>query len=57
MASGPTAAFVLAVTAILPKVSRFSGGGGAYGDTKTRVLDRLSTFVDRFLGLGGTSNG
>ena len=39
-----------AITAILPPVSRFSVDGN-HGDTKQRVLARLSTFFDRFFGL------
>ncbi len=39
-----------AVMKILPPASRFSAGGG-YGEKKARVIDRLSTFFDRFFGL------
>lgn len=40
-----------AVTEILPPASRFSADGG-HGEKKQRVLARLTTFFERFFGLG-----
>ncbi|ATQ27327.1 DEAD/DEAH box helicase [Rhodococcus ruber] len=39
-----------AITKVLPPVSRFSAAGG-HGEKKQRVLERLTTFFDRFFGL------
>lgn len=40
----------IAITEVLPAMSRFAGGG-AHSAKKQSVLDKLSAFVDRFLGL------
>jgi type I restriction enzyme R subunit len=40
-----------AITKVLPPTSRFAPGG-ARDITKARVVERLSAFLDRFLGLG-----
>jgi hypothetical protein len=39
-----------AITAVFPPTSRFAADGG-HGAKKQRVLDRLSTFFERFAGL------
>jgi len=39
----------IAITKVLPAMSRFAGGG-AHSAKKQFVLDKLSAFVDRFLG-------
>ncbi len=39
-----------AITKVLPPTTRFSAEGG-HGEKKQRVLDRLSAFFERFLGL------
>lgn len=41
----------MAITRVLPPVSRFNAGG-AFGDKKQRVLTKLGAFFDRFFGLG-----
>jgi len=41
----------MAITKVLPPVSRFSAGGGR-AEKKAGVLDKLSAYVERFLGLG-----
>ena len=41
----------VAITKVLPPVSRFAAGG-AHGEKKQRVLDRLGEFFERFFGLG-----
>jgi type I restriction enzyme R subunit len=48
---GAVATSGTAITGILPPVSRFSPDGG-HGETKQRVIERLSAFVARFFGLG-----
>ena len=45
-----------ALSRVLPPVSRF-GPDDAYGETKSRVLARLATFLERFSGLGFASRG
>ena len=40
----------IAITKVLPAMSRFAGGG-AHSAKKQSVLDKLSAFVVRFLGL------
>ncbi len=40
----------IAITEVLPAMSRFAGGG-AHSAKKQSVLDKLNAFVDRFLGL------
>jgi type I restriction enzyme R subunit len=42
-----------AITKVLPPVSRFSRGGG-HSEKKQRVLERLSAFLERFLGLSSS---
>ena len=41
-----------AITQVLPPASRIAAGGGQR-EKKQRVLDRLGTFVERFMGLAG----
>lgn len=41
----------VAITRVLPPASRFAPGG-AHGEKKQRVLDRLAEFFDRYFGLG-----
>jgi len=41
----------VAITRVLPPVSRFAPGGG-HGEKKQRVLDRLAEFFERYFGLG-----
>jgi type I restriction enzyme R subunit len=41
----------VAITRVLPPVSRFSPGGG-HGEKKQRVLDRFAEFFERYFGLG-----
>lgn len=41
----------VAITKILPPVSRFGGGSGGHSAKKQTVLDKLTKFFDRFLGL------
>ncbi|QNE48619.1 type I restriction endonuclease subunit R (plasmid) [Glaciihabitans sp. INWT7] len=41
----------VAITKVLPPVSRFSPGGG-HGEKKQRVLDRFAEFFERYFGLG-----
>lgn len=41
------------ITRILPPVSRFNRDAG-HGATKQRVVEALSSFFERFIGLGGT---
>ena len=43
------------ITKILPPASRFAGPGAGHADTKRRVLDKLTQYLDRYLGLGGLS--
>lgn len=43
-----------AITKVLPPASRFSADGG-HGDKKQRVIEKLSSFFERFFGL--SSNG
>ncbi len=45
-----------AVTRILPPASRFAGPGAGHADTKRRVLEKLTHFFDRYVGLGGGIN-
>ena len=45
-----------ALSRVLPPVSRF-GPDDAYGETKSRVLARLATFLERFSGLGFAARG
>lgn len=42
----------IAITKVLPPISRFSGAGG-HGEQKQRVLTRLSEFFERFFALSG----
>jgi type I restriction enzyme R subunit len=44
-----------AVTKILPPTSRFPGPGAGHADRKRRVLDKLTHFFDRYVGLGGST--
>jgi type I restriction enzyme R subunit len=41
----------VAITRVLPPVSRFAPGGG-HGEKKQRVLDRFAEFFERYFGLG-----
>ncbi|MBX9470376.1 type I restriction endonuclease subunit R [Microcella sp.] len=41
----------VAITGVLPPASRFAPGG-AHGEKKQRVLDRLGEFFERYFGLG-----
>lgn len=41
----------VAITRVLPRVSRFAPGG-AHGEKKQRVLERFGEFFERFFGLG-----
>ena len=41
----------IAITKVLPAVSRFAGGG-AHSAKKQAVLDKLGTYFERFFGLG-----
>ncbi|WP_348788443.1 type I restriction endonuclease subunit R [Leifsonia sp. NPDC080035] len=41
------------ITRVLPPASRFSADGG-HGEKKQRVIDTLSAFVERFLGLASS---
>ena len=45
-----------ALSRVLPPVSRF-GPDDAYGETKSRVLSKLATFLERFSGLGNAAGG
>ncbi|MDR0504734.1 MAG: type I restriction endonuclease subunit R, partial [Bifidobacteriaceae bacterium] len=39
------------ITSILPPASRFAAGGGDHAARKQRVINKLTAFLDRFLGL------
>lgn len=52
---GAVTATGTAITKILPPSSRFTPDG-AHDAKKTRVIERLSAFLDRFLGLGSRSS-
>ena len=41
-----------AITAILPPTSRFGGGGLDHETTKATVIEKLTAYFERFLGLG-----
>jgi type I restriction enzyme R subunit len=43
------------ITKILPPASRFAGPGAGHADKKRRVLEKLTHYLDRYLGLGGSS--
>ncbi|WP_066043047.1 type I restriction endonuclease subunit R [Herbiconiux solani] len=45
-----------AITTVLPPVSRFSADGG-HGEKKQRVIHKLTTFFERFFGLGASGQG
>lgn len=44
-----------AITKVLPPASRFSSDGG-HGEKKQRVIEKLGTFFERFIGLGSRTS-